>query len=74
MIEIGPCSINAIEQHNASFHLERSAVGFPPYAWYAWLKFAAGRKVVAHGATIQHALDSLELRIARQPESDGVSA
>lgn len=73
MIEIGPCTENAINKHDASLHLDRTFINSRPHVWYASMTFRDGRQVVAHADQVQHALDVLERRVARQPESDGVT-
>jgi len=73
MIEIGPCTTNAIEKHDSSLHIDRTFIGARPHVWYATLTILGGKRIIAHADTLQTALDALEIRVARQPESDGVS-
>ena len=74
MIEIGPCSVSAIEANSASLHLDRNCVAAHPWVWSVTLTYPDGSKKSAKGQTVQDALDGLEVCVAANYKPTGVLA
>lgn len=71
---IGPCTTNAIEQHNASLQIDRLFIAGHPTEWCVRVTISDRWPDEAFAPELQSALDAVELRVARRRESDEVSA
>lgn len=71
---LGPCTIDSIENHCASFQVDRAFVAGTPREWYVRLVLPDCYPEEAFAPELQSALDSVELRVARRRETRGGAA
>ena len=71
---LGPCTIDSIENHCASFQVDRVFVAGTPREWYVRLVLPDCYPDEAFAPELQSALDLVELRVARRRETRGGAA
>lgn len=68
---LGPCTIDSIENHCASFQVDRVFVAGRPTEWWVRLALPECWPDEAFAPELQSALDAVELRVARRRETHG---